>query len=206
MKKSELKSLIREEIKNILKENKTGISLKELSPELLGRAADKAKEQGRFAQSNKFANAAAGQKFAKMQADQEAKYEPVKPFIGKDTFWYYEVPGKGQFKETFDIKQIIIQKNEVLVVYFNISSPKGIESGNRIMFYDPKNDSWGTSNDVDPWWVQGKYSLMGTDMPSAQLLTKIAKAYNPETAINPNTLIKGAATPLLDKHFKGDFK
>ena len=148
-------------------------------------------------QAQKFNKAAIGLRWKKDQEDQQAQYKPVEPFVGKVLNWYFEST-KGKGKEEAKIENIMIEQDGQLVLYLKCDG-KFSKQGTRIMFYDKAKDSWFISDNITPWRSQGEYGILGTDMPTAQMLVKITKAYNPESKIGPNGLIKGAQTPILGK-------
>lgn len=202
-----LKTIIREEVKRAIREAAKGGMLNELSPELLQRASDKAKEQGRTLQANKFANAAATQIYKKAQADRTAKLDPMEPFKDKMVNFYYDLRDRsGKVIQAVEvphkIQLIEVDTNGVMVVHlYGKNDETGKIEGYRndkVFAFVPNDDHYKISN----WGWQGEnFMIKGMDQPSAQLFFKLAKAFKPDTTVTPNTLINGAPTPIKGKAF-----
>jgi hypothetical protein len=176
----------------------TESQLNELSPELLQRAADKAKEQGRTVQAGKFWGAAQTQLYKAAQKDKTAKLEPVKPFNGKPVNFYFNIKNEGNGIEVpHTIRDIYEDTNNVWIVVFSQNSIRNIPES-RIMgfkmddgFYTMGNDGWGGEN----------YQTAGIDQAGAQLLVKLAKTVKPDAGLNPNNMVNGQPTPIAGKSF-----
>jgi hypothetical protein len=175
--------------------------LNELSPELLQRAGEKAKEQGRTLQANKFSQAANAMQYKAAQIAKDAKLEPVKPFKDKVLNLYYDVKtDKGILKAIeipFKISQIQEDTSGALIVALYGDNKYGVYAGPHFYFL-PDKDHYTLSNNIS----SGNYQIVGMDQPGAQLMWKLAKAFKPDTQITPNTLIQGAPTPIAGKAFQ----
>lgn len=182
----------------ILNENQ----LNELSPELLQRAGEKAKEQGRTLQANKFSQAAQQQVYKAAQIAKDAKLEPVKPFQGKILNLYYDVKtDKGILQAVeipFKIAQIQEDTSGALIIGLYGDNKYGVSSS-PYFYFIPDKDHYAMSNNFS---VADKYQIRGMDQAGAQLMWKLAKAFKPDTQVTPNTLIAGAPTPIAGKAFQ----
>lgn len=179
----------------------TESQLNELSPELLARASQKAAEQGRTLQSNKFAQAANAIKYKAAQIAKDAKLEPVKPFVGKELNLYYDIKtDKGIIQAIgipFKIQTIQEDTSGVLIVALQTDTKYDIYKYPHFYFI-PEKDHFTLSANVSG----DNYMIRGMDQAGANMIWKIAKAFKPDTQITPNTLITGAPTPIAGKAFQ----
>jgi len=172
--------------------------LNELSPELLQRAAEKAKEQGRDVSAQKFWKASATQLYKAAEKDREANLEPVKPFKGKTVNFYFNIKDKGNGIEVpHTIQNIYQDTNDVWIVYFYQDKNKDILNY-RVMGFkmDDGFYTMGTEG-----WAGQDYQTAGIDQASAQLLVKLAKAVKPDATLTPNNMVNGQPTPIAGKSF-----
>ena len=174
----------------------------ELSPELLNRAADKAKSQGRTLQANKFSNAALSQTYKAAAIEKSAKMEPMKPFEGKEVNLYYDIKTNQGIKSAVTvphkISNIEIDTNGAMAVYVTQTSNNSIAS-QKAFFFIPEADHYRLSAQG---FTHDNFLIRGLDQAGAQLLWKLAKAFKPDTQVTPNTLVDGAPTPLAGKAFQ----
>ena len=191
---NELRSIV----KQIIKEENT---LNELSPELLQRASEKATEQGRTLQANKFSAAAASQIYKAQQADKSAQLEPMKPFNGKELNLYYDVKTDRGIAQAVGINHKIddISVDTSGVMQVRLSTNNRNVSSVKAFFFVPELDHYKLSG---VGFRAEDFLIRGLDQEGAQLLWKLAKAFKPETKVNPNTLVDGVATPIAGKAFK----
>ena len=215
MKKSQLQQIIREEVHNALQEKTSKLRLavrehvrhaiNELSPELARRAGDKAKEDPRRRlQANKFYQYASDHEYMVAQADRNAKLNKVEPFIGKNINLYYNAKDYyrgSQFEYQgitvpYTIGNINLDIEGIYGIQLKRQEPIDNNFFNMLpircyMAYNPEDDSIrydatliGNGVKLDePQY----YAIAGFDMAGAQLITKIAKAINPDSKITPNT-------------------
>lgn len=178
----------------------TESQLNELSPELLQRAADKAKEQGRTLKANKFSQAANAIKYKAAQIAKDAKLEPVKPFIGKKFNLYYDVKtDKGIIPAIgilFNIDIIQEDTSGVLIIALSTDTKYDIYKYPHFYFL-PNEDHFTLSSNTSG----NTYVIRGMDKAGANMMWKLAKAFKPDTKITPNTLIQGIPTPLAGDSF-----
>jgi len=204
--KKETKADLKEgfDLRKFLVENKLTTNsrmLNELSPELLGRAAEKATSQGRALQANKFSQAARQQIYKAQEIDRQAKLEPMKPFLNKEINLYYDVKtDKGVVQNlTIPNKVEDIRVDTDGVMQVTLSSTSNLTTNAKAFFFDPKSDHYKLSA---TGFTSDRFQIKGLDQAGAQLLWKLAKAYKPDTQITPNTLIDGQPTPIAGKAFK----
>jgi hypothetical protein len=185
--------------KKVLKE-KTIVN--ELSPELLSRAADKAKSQGRGLQANKFSNAALRQTYKAAAIEKSAKMEPMEPFKGKELNLYYDIKtDKGitpAVTVPHKINDIEVDTNGVMAVSIVQNSNNSV-SNIKALFFIPETDHYKISS---TGFRGENFSIRGLDQVGAQLLFKLAKAFKPDTQVTPYTLVDGAPTPIAGKSFQ----
>jgi hypothetical protein len=175
--------------------------LNELSPELLQRAGEKAQQQGRTLQANKFNSAASAIKYKAAQIAKDAKLEPVKPFVGKEFNLYFDVKtDKGIIQALeipFKIDRIQEDTSGALIVALYGENKYGVYKYPHFYFL-PDKDHFTLSSDISA----DTYLVRGMDQVGANMMWKLAKAFKPDTQITPNTLIQGAPTPIAGKAFK----
>jgi hypothetical protein len=193
------------DLRKFLVENKLTAGsrmLNELSPELLNRAADKAKSQGRTLQANKFSNAANQQTYKAAAIEKSAKMEPMKPFEGKEVNLYYDIKTNQGIKPAVTvphkISNIEIDTNGAMAVYLTQTSNNSIAT-QKAFFFIPEADHYRMSS---TGFTHDTFLIRGLDQAGAQLLWKLAKAFKPDTQVTPNTLVDGAPTPLAGKAFQ----
>jgi hypothetical protein len=185
--------------KKVLKE-KTIVN--ELSPELLSRAADKAKSQGRGLQANKFSDAALRQTYKAAAIEKSAKMEPMEPFKGKELNLYYDIKtDKGitpAVTVPHKINDIEVDTNGVMAVNLYQNSNNSVSNA-KALFFIPEADHYKMSSTG----FQGEnFLIRGLDQVGAQLFFQLAKAFKPDTQVTPNTLVDGAPTPIAGKSFQ----
>jgi len=186
-----------QQLANLLNEREE--QLNELSPELLARAGEKAQQQGRTVQANKFWGAAQTQQYKAAQRDREAKLEPVKPFDGKPVNFYFNIKSKGNGVEVpHTIRDIYEDTNNVWIVVFYQNSTKDIPEF-RIMGFKMDNGFYAMGSEG---WGGESYQTAGVDQAGAQLLVKLAKIVKPDATLNPNNMVNGQPTPIAGKSFK----
>jgi len=205
--KKETKAEMKEgfDLRKFLVENKLTTNsrmLNELSPELLGRAAEKAKSQGRTLQANKFSNAALQQTYKAAAIEKNAKMEPMKPFQGKELNLYYDIKTDQGIKQAVTVPHKIytieIDQNGAMGVQLTQTSNNSIASS-KAFFFIPEADHYKLSAGG---FTHDNFLIRGLDQAGAQLLWKLAKAFKPDTQVTPNTLVDGAPTPLAGKAFQ----
>jgi hypothetical protein len=175
--------------------------LNELSPELLQRAGEKAAQQGRKLQANKFSAAANAIQYKAAQVAKDAKLEPVKPFIGKELNLYFDVQTDKGLIPAIGIPfkiQRIEEDTEGALILSLVGENKYEVYKYPYFFFLPEKDHFTITSDINN---PGKHIVQGMDKAGANTLWKLAKAFKPDTQITPNTLIAGQPTPLAGTAF-----